>query len=385
MTMIYFLIWIFLGNYVLLNLFLAVLLDGFGVYGDELTDVIPDELHLKEDQKPEIEEIPEWSKKVLAVEEDPDEEKEYIEYSDVDCQYSVWLFHKENPIRKFMYSVYRHPWFDQLILVVIVISSFKLMIDTYFDQDLSVYSTSEKNFISVMDIVDIIFNVIFIIEMIVKIISLGFALELNSYLRNTWNQLDFIIVVFSIVDMSLAGQDLAFLKVVRMLRILRPLRFISHNPSMKVLVNSLIESIGGLANVSIVIVLIWLMFAILFLSLLSGNSGFCYSEDLEDSIGINKEQCLCSDGPDCINGTWLHFDVNFDNILTSMVSLFVISTLEGWPDYLFQSIDGAGPDTGPIYNNNTYVTYLFMSFIMVGSIFCVNLFVAIVSMNFHIA
>lgn len=28
---------------------------------------------------------------------------------------------------------------------------------------------------------------------------------------------------------------------------------------------------------------------------------------------------------------------------------------------------------------------MFMSFIMVGSIFCVNLFVAIVSMNFHIA
>ena len=46
-TMIYFLVWIFLGNYVLLNLFLAVLLDGFGVYGDELTDVLPDELHLK--------------------------------------------------------------------------------------------------------------------------------------------------------------------------------------------------------------------------------------------------------------------------------------------------------------------------------------------------
>ena len=68
-----------------------------------------------------------------------------------------------------------------------------------------------------------------------------------------------------------------------------------------------------------------------------------------------------------------------------MVSLFVISTLEGWPDYLFQNIDGASETTGPILDNNTYVIYMFMSFIMVGSIFCVNLFVAIVSMNFHIA
>ena len=256
-TMIYFLIWIFLGNYVLLNLFLAVLLDGFGVYGDELTDVLPDELHLKDSQYPEKEEISEWSKNVLAVEEDDDEEKEYIEYKDVDCEYSCWLFHKRTSFRKFMYSIYRHPWFDQLILTVIIISSFKLMVDTYFDQDILTYSQNERNFIDVMNIVDLVFNGIFIIEMVVKVISLGFVLELNSYLRNTWNQLDFLIVVFSIVDMSLQGQDLAFLKIVRMLRILRPLRFISHNPSMKILVNSLIESLAGLANVSIVIILIW--------------------------------------------------------------------------------------------------------------------------------
>ena len=42
-----------------------------------------------------------------------------------------------------------------------------------------------------------------------------------------------------------------------MLRILRPLRFISNNPSLKILVNSLFESMAGLANVTLVIALIW--------------------------------------------------------------------------------------------------------------------------------
>jgi len=82
-------------------------------------------------------------------------------------------------------------------------------------------------------------------------------MDFNSYLRDTWSQLDFIIVFFSILDMSLAGQNLGFLKIVRMLRILRPLRFITHNPSMKALVNCLFESFGGLANVCVVIVMIW--------------------------------------------------------------------------------------------------------------------------------
>jgi len=69
--------------------------------------------------------------------------------------------------------------------------------------------------------------------------------------------MDFIIVMFSIIDMSLSGQNLGFIKIVRMLRILRPLRFISNNPSLKILVNCLLESVGGLMNVILVILLIW--------------------------------------------------------------------------------------------------------------------------------
>lgn len=42
-----------------------------------------------------------------------------------------------------------------------------------------------------------------------------------------------------------------------MLRILQPLRFISRNPSMRILVNSLIDSVAGIVNVTLVIVLIW--------------------------------------------------------------------------------------------------------------------------------
>lgn len=42
-----------------------------------------------------------------------------------------------------------------------------------------------------------------------------------------------------------------------MIRILRPLRFISHNPGMKLIVNSLLESVGGLFNVGIMILFVW--------------------------------------------------------------------------------------------------------------------------------
>jgi len=34
---------------------------------------------------------------------------------------------------------------------------------------------------------------------------------------------------------------------------------------------------------------------------------------------------------DC-NGKWVNRDMNFDNVFYGMLTLFVISTLEGWPD-----------------------------------------------------
>lgn len=98
----------------------------------------------------------------------------------------------------------------------------------------------------------------------------------------------------------------------------------------------------------------------------------------------------CDNGPDyyadetaCVygGGTWENHDINFDNYLTSMRSLFVLSTLEGWPDYCVQLMDGGIP--GPIKNNQQYtVAIFFVVFILIGSIICINLFIAIISLNF---
>ena len=78
-------------------------------------------------------------------------------------------------------------------------------------------------------------------------------------------------------------------------------------------------------------------------------------------------------------------DINFDNIVTSLVALFVLSTLEGWPDYIFYLIDSGPPTTGPILDNKPVVYLFFFFFILIGSVICVNLFVAIISMNFKMA
>lgn len=152
-----------------------------------------------------------------------------------------------------------------MILAAIVLSSLKLVVDTYLAD--------------LLKPADYVFAFFFGIEMVMKIIAFGFVLEGSSYLRDGWNILDFIIVICSFIDLFFEGVDLSFVKILRLLRTLRPLRFISHNKSMKLLVNTLINSISGIVNVAVVVILIWMMFAILGVSLQKGKMKYCDMED----------------------------------------------------------------------------------------------------------
>ena len=78
--------------------------------------------------------------------------------------------------------------------------------------------------------------------------------------------------------------------------------------------------------------------------------------------------------------------MNFDNILRGMLTLFVLSTLEGWPDYMIFFMDaGDDENSAPIINNNPYTFIFFVVFIFVGSLFLLNLFIGILFLNYRIA
>jgi hypothetical protein len=111
--------------------------------------------------------------------------------------------------------------------------------------------------------------------MVTKLIALGLVMDNGSYLRDSWNCMDCFIVFTSMLDMILANVNLPVIKILRLLRTLRPLRVISHNIAMKLIVNSLFESVGALANVVVVILAVWLMFAIFAINIFNGKFFKC--------------------------------------------------------------------------------------------------------------
>lgn len=143
------------------------------------------------------------------------------------------------------------------------------------------------------------------------------------------------IVFTSVLDMSLAGVDIPVIKILRLLRTLRPLRVISHNVAMKLIVNALFESVGAIFNVMVVVVAVWLMFAIFAINIFAGKFFYC-------SVGTytyhTKYECNSA------GGSWLRTAQNFDDIFQAMLTLFNVASLEGWPDVMVTALDVVGVD-----------------------------------------
>ena len=85
-------------------------------------------------------------------------------------------------------------------MFLIFLSSLKLATDTYMTED---DYPSDHILIKISTNVDNFFTWVFFGESMIKIIAVGFIMDEASYLREGWSQLDFFIVVTSLIDFSL--------------------------------------------------------------------------------------------------------------------------------------------------------------------------------------
>jgi hypothetical protein len=126
----------------------------------------------------------------------------------------------------------------------------------------------------VIEYMGYLFSLVFTIEAIIKIIAMGFIFNKKSYLRDSWNCLDFIIVIAGVIELSMIGKDsgnLSMFRALRTLRVFRPLKTIKNVSSMRKLVAALIGSIPELLNVGIFFLFIFILFGIMGLQQFSGS------------------------------------------------------------------------------------------------------------------
>lgn len=382
-SVIFLLVWIIIGNFVLLNLFLGILLSGFE------SDEDPDGLAsmIKNSKEQIFKSYKRKNARKNAIREEIMKEFNEESMDEINtlndlkaltlkktqthlvqkaAVLSYCYLTKENSFRKFLLKVALSDKFEAVIVVIIILNMAKLVWGTY------IISYPNDSFSVIMSTAfDSIFTLLYLIEFLIKSIGLGFAFEKGSYLRNPWNQLDFVILILSCLDVILISVSINVVKVFRSLRILRPLKLIRYNTSMKIILNALFESFLASINVIAVISVIWLIFAILGVSLFNGKLYSC-ENPLLDNIG------------DCIDSgfAWKNNSFNYDNILEALLTLFVISSQEAWPDRMFDVVDAFDIYKAPVKNANPAAAYFVIIYVFIGDFFLVNLFTVIVYSKF---
>uniref|UniRef100_A0A3Q1EQH8 Voltage-dependent T-type calcium channel subunit alpha n=1 Tax=Acanthochromis polyacanthus TaxID=80966 RepID=A0A3Q1EQH8_9TELE len=288
--------------------------------------------------------------------------------------WTLYLFSPESPFRAWCQAVISHKIFDHVVLVFIFLNCITIALER---PDIQPHST-ERVFLSVSNYV---FTVIFLAEMTVKVVALGFCFGTQSYLQSSWNILDGLLVFVSLVDIlvSLAytggNRILGILRVLRLLRTLRPLRVISRAPGLKLVVETLITSLRPIGNIVLICCAFFIVFGILGVQLFKGK--FFHCEGLDTKNVTNKSDCLQA------NYRWIRRKYNFDNLIQALMSLFVLSCKDGWVNIMYDGLDAVGVDQQPVRNHNPWMLLYFISFLLIVSFFVLNMFVGVVVENFH--
>ena len=101
-----------------------------------------------------------------------------------------------------MFKTLTHPWFERVMIIIIVVSSIQIAIARPLNDPNGVLQQT-------LDYIDFATTIIFTIEGLINIISVGFYwCGETSYMRKTWNILDFFIMIFSLISLVPASEDL---------------------------------------------------------------------------------------------------------------------------------------------------------------------------------
>ena len=186
---------------------------------------------------------------------------------------------------------------------------------------------------------------IFVLEIVVKMGAEGS--KPWRYFKDSWNVFDFIIVAAAFLP--IAGNAITVLRLLRLLRVLKLVRAL---PQLQVLVGALLKSVPSMGYVSILLLLLFYIYAVAAVFLFSVND-----------------------------------PLHFENLQMAMLSLFRVVTLEDWTDVMYINMYGCdeygysaesvvactNPEASPVL-----AALFFVSFVLIGTMIMLNLFIGVI-------
>uniref|UniRef100_A0A673YHP7 Voltage-dependent L-type calcium channel subunit alpha n=1 Tax=Salmo trutta TaxID=8032 RepID=A0A673YHP7_SALTR len=374
---IYFVSLFVVGNYILLNVFLAIAVDNLaGDGGKKKMASHPTVTHELFSKSADLINSP-LSLGIMPVKPEFSAPKEKIE--PIPDGSSFFILGKRNCLRVACHNLIHHSYFTNLILVFIIASSISLAAED------PIRAHSFRN--NMLGYADYAFTSIFTVEIILKVTVFGAFLHPGSFCRNAFNLLDLLVVSVSLASFFLHSSAISVVKIFRVLKVLRPLRAINRAKGLKNVVQCVFVAIKTIGNILIVTTLLQFMFACIGVQLFKGRFYSCTDEAKHNPYECMGTFVVYKDGdmnhPMVRERKWQNSEFNFDNVLQGMLALFTVSTFEGWPQLLYKAIDANAANHGPIYNYRVEISIFFIIYIIIIAFFMMNIFVGFVIITFR--
>uniref|UniRef100_A0A8C7HUA3 Voltage-dependent L-type calcium channel subunit alpha n=1 Tax=Oncorhynchus kisutch TaxID=8019 RepID=A0A8C7HUA3_ONCKI len=288
--------------------------------------------------------------------------------------YSFFIFGPENKFRKLCHRIVNATPFTNFILLFILLSSISLAAEDPIDPK------SFRN--KVLKLLYVITQV-FPLQMTVY----GAFLHPGSFCRNSFNMLDLLVVGVSLLSMGMESSAISVVKILRVLRVLRPLRAINRAKGLKHVVQCVFVAIKTIGNIVLVTMLLDFIFSCIGVQLFKGKFYTCSDPSKMTEVTCRgvflKHQENSLQEMVLAHREWINSDFNFDNVLNGMLALFTVSTFEGWPQLLYKAIDSDREDMGPVYNNRVDISIFFIVYLILIAFFMMNIFVGFVIVTFQ--
>ena len=234
--------------------------------------------------------------------------------------------------------------FDSFVLLLIVLNVGVLAAS--FDAEPEEWSRAQE-------VLNYTFTVSFAVEAVLKIIGMGW----REYWSDRWNKFDFIVVTGSLFDLAVSLFNTSVLRAVRvtrafsrlfrLVRVTRVLRLAKSIDGLRKLIMTLWAALPALLNVGSLLLLLFFIYAVL--------GVFLFGEvQLQEDLNVHA---------------------NFSHFGIALLTLFRIATGEGWEAIMFDCMneDMGGSKFAPLY---------FSSFVVIATFILINLFVMIIVEDF---
>jgi hypothetical protein len=320
--MLYFVAYILIGSFFLLNFFIGVLFLKFNqAQKEEQKGLTPRDMGWMDIQKMILQAEPEYNSTNVP----------------------------KNVIRKYFHDLVSSDRFDMAIMTCIILNMLQM---GCFAEGMS------EGMIWFLEFTNIIFTIVFIVEAVLKLIAYG-----KSYFANAWNKFDFFVVASSIMDLLLSAMDSSALdsvkalpQLARVMRVLRVTRLLKFAAGLQAIIQTIMFSIPSLGNVFMLLMLIFFMFAV------CGNSLF--------------QEVRRGDVIDDLK--------NFGDFVSAFILLFAVSTGEDWNKIMFDCsrTKEDGCIEGETCGSNTAYAY-FGAVVLMCTHVMLNLFILVIIQQFE--